>query len=62
VRADAAREDVLPARVDHPVGRDVERPADQADALALDEHVADVASAAVTTRPPYINTDISLPS
>src|SRR5437899_10615272 len=39
---DRAREDVLAARVDHLVRRDVQRLADQGDALALDEDVGDV--------------------
>ena len=42
VRVDAAREDVLPRRVDHLVGLDVERLADQRDRLVLDVDVADV--------------------
>ena len=41
VRVDAARQDVLPARVDRPFGRDVEVGADERDALALDEDVGD---------------------
>ena len=39
---DAAGKHVLPGRVDHLVGLDVERLADQGDPLALDVHVADV--------------------
>jgi len=42
VRVDAARQDVLAARVDHLVRRDVQRLADQGDALTLDEDVGDV--------------------
>ena len=42
VRVDPAREDVLPGRVDHLVRLDVERLADQRDALALGVDVAHV--------------------
>jgi hypothetical protein len=42
VRVDAARQQVLAARVDHAVRVDVERLADQRHALVLDVHVGDV--------------------
>jgi hypothetical protein len=42
VRVDAAREHVLPGRVDDAVGLDVERLADQGDPLAFDIDVGDV--------------------
>src|SRR5262249_7882055 len=42
MRVDAAREDVLAARVDHLVRRDVERLADQRDGLVLGADVRDV--------------------
>jgi hypothetical protein len=42
VRVDAARQDVLAARVDRPLGRNVEVGADQRDALALDQDVRQV--------------------
>ena len=42
VRVDRARDDVLPGRVDHLVGRDVERLTDQRDGAVVDVHVTDV--------------------
>ena len=42
VRVDRAGDDVLPGRVDHLVGGDVERLADQRDGAVVDEDVADV--------------------
>src|SRR5258708_27237681 len=42
VGVDAAGQDVLAARVDHAVGRDVERLADQRDPLALHEDIGEV--------------------
>ncbi len=42
VRVDAARQHVLPGGVDDAIGVDVERLADERDALVVDEHVADV--------------------
>src|SRR6476660_9568696 len=42
VRVDRAGEDVLALGIDHLVRRDVQRLADQGDALALDEDVGDV--------------------
>ncbi len=42
MRVDEAGEDVLPRGVDHLVGLDVERLADEGDPLVLDEDVADV--------------------
>ena len=42
VRVDAARQQVLAARVDDPVGLLVERLADERDRLVLDEDVRDV--------------------
>ena len=42
VAVDATGKHELARRIDHAVGRDVERDADGRDALVLDEHVADV--------------------
>ncbi len=42
MRVDATRKDVLSARVDHLVGRYVERLADQRDRLVLDVEIGDV--------------------
>ena len=42
VRVDRSRQDVLARSVDHLVRRDVERLADEGDALVLDEDVGDV--------------------
>ena len=42
MRVDAAGKQVLPGRVDHMIGADVQRLADEGDPLAVHEHVGDV--------------------
>ena len=58
VRVDRARKHELAGGVDHLVGGDVERGSDQRDRSPSMKTSATVESAAVTTRPPLISTDI----